>query len=182
MTGFELFKKKAQTGEDRECEGPCGETKPLDDFLPTQDGYRSKKCRRCSNTQSYGRLKKTRGAERKIYNRAYQRATSRFAEWAKQSFGQRWDEILEEEKAKARAELEQLGAGTNLMPGPKSPHEKAIDRIAKICTDCGNHHRGGHTCSVCGSKPGQPARLVEVSKITSGEARVSALEVTVIRP
>lgn len=155
----------------------CGTVKPLDAFYNASKGTGKRPyCRKCDHRRQYESRVKSR--QRTVRQRAYHRA---LAEVKRLTPDETWDRLYAAELVKADAEVDQVG-DVHPMPGQRMEGESAADRIAEVCTDCGDHHRGGHACTVCGSKPGESAKVIEIAALASGEARVSARQVTVIRP
>ena len=140
----------------------CGETKALNDFYKAAKGNGKRPyCRKCDHRKQYERRVTTRA--RTVRQRAYHRSLAVLKEMTPAAT---WDKIMAEQLVLAEAEVDQVG-DVVFLPGSRMNGETAADRIAKVCTDCGDHHRGGHACTVCGSKPGEPANVVEIAKIVT---------------
>ena len=155
----------------------CDEVKPQTEFYNASKGTGKRPyCRKCDDKKQYATRVKTRA--RTVRQRAYHRSMAVIKEMVS---SETWARVVAEQLKLAEAEVAQVG-DVVFLPGGRMVGEAAADRIAEVCSECGDHHRGGHECEVCGSKPGESARVVEIAKIVSGEARFSAKQVTVIKP
>lgn len=141
----------------------CGETKPLTEFHPRNDrpGKLQSRCMTCVNDHS-GRP----ATPRKVNTRrAHERALAELKRRHRAEFDELYREYLvavEQEaahiEAAAPAEAKHHGP-VRLRPGPRKQGQKVTDRIdVARCPHCIGHHDRGHTCQVCGAKPGEPLR------------------------
>ncbi|WP_344808219.1 hypothetical protein [Microlunatus ginsengisoli] len=155
----------------------CGQTKPLEQFYDASKGTGKRPyCRKCDHRRQYETRARTRA--RTVRQRAYHRSLAALKDLVP---ADTWHRVYAAELVKAEAEVDQVG-DVILMPGQRMDGETAADRIATLCADCGDHHRRGHACPVCGSTPGQPAAVIQISALASGQARVSAKQITVLKP
>lgn len=136
-------------------------------------------------------MNKDRSPEGLRKDRAFQRARTRALKILVEQHQAEYDVIIfQQAMTQALAEIDQLGVDVRLKTGRRKEGESITDRIAELCTDCSQHHSGGHKCDVCGSEPGKPAQLVvkqpirlapPVNDAKQRQARLRALNAKIMR-
>ncbi|VXC07074.1 hypothetical protein [Aeromicrobium sp. 9AM] len=145
------------SGETERTCSKCDKTQPIDEYYELRSGVngRMAHCRTCNN-------KRPPTENRVIYKRARNRA---YADLVKRHADE-FNALLEDHKAKALAELEELreAAATQrdedvalprLKPGPKrNTDSSVVDRLdVARCPHCHSYHDHGHECETCGDVP-----------------------------
>lgn len=132
----------------------CGETKPADEFLPSNETVTglSSQCRTCNNRRNPTEA-------RIVRNRARSRATAALVKAHQAEF----DRIMATELEKAQVEHARLRAAAagqhdaeiaRLKPGPKRSDETDVVQRLDVarCTSCHTHHDALHECPNCGTE------------------------------
>ena len=116
----------------------CDEVKPQTEFYNASKGTGKRPyCRKCDHKKQYATRVKTRA--RTVRQRAYHRSMAVIKEMVS---SETWDRVMAEQLKLAEAEVAQVG-DVVFLPGGRMSGEAPADRIAEVCTECGDHHRGG---------------------------------------